>query len=416
MLGLIILVVFVLVVALVAKRLSTTMVTAPMLFIAFGFLLSKLQLFDHQGVDESLHLVAEIALILLLFLDAAKLDVAALRRRHTWPVRMLVIGLPLTILFGTLAAWVFVPGWPLVALALLASILAPTDAALGDAVISNPAVPERARRALTVESGVNDGLALPAVLLFASLTAQVSEPNAADWLIFGGMQLLLGPLVGAATGLAGGFLVMRAHDHNFSSEPFEGIGVIALAGIAYLLATLVGGNGFISAFVAGLGFGYMVKGGCKFVYEFTEGEGQLLSWGAFFLIGLVLVPEAISHLTWPILAMILVSLFVVRPFAIWVSLIGTDASWRTRLFFGWFGPRGLATALFALLILQQIDHDFGKPILMIAINAVWISALLHGLSAAPGAKWFAARCGPGDEFSETEPASTSAMPLITKEH
>ena len=138
----------------VAKRLATSLLTAPMIFIAFGFLLSKLELFDHEGAEEALHLVAEIALILLLFLDAAKINFGALRRDHVWPVRMLSLGLPLAIVLGTAAAWLFLPGWSFVALALLASILAPTDAALGDAVISNPAVPEQARRALTVESGI----------------------------------------------------------------------------------------------------------------------------------------------------------------------------------------------------------------------------------------------------------------------
>ena len=189
-----------------------------------------------------------------------------------------------------------------------------------------------------------------------------------------------------------------------------------MAGVAYLGATLIGGNGFIAAFVAGLCFGYVVKGACKFVFEFTESEGQLLSWGAFFLIGLALVPEAINHLTWPIFAMILVSLFVVRPIAIWISLIGTDASVPTRLFFGWFGPRGLATALFALLVAKQIDHELAEPILMIAVNAVWISALLHGLSAVPGAKWYAAHIEGRGDCSESEPVVETAVPMVTKDH
>ncbi|MDP6342589.1 MAG: cation:proton antiporter, partial [Alphaproteobacteria bacterium] len=154
--------------AMIAKRLASTVLTAPMAFIAFGFLLSITGWLPHQAAEASLHLVAEIALILLLFLDAAQIDLAALRQRHVWPVRMLAVGLPLSIALGTLAAWPFLPGWPLAAVALVAAILAPTDAALGQAVVSNPAVPDRPRRALTVESGLNDGLALPAVLLFAS--------------------------------------------------------------------------------------------------------------------------------------------------------------------------------------------------------------------------------------------------------
>ena len=158
-----------------------------------------------------------------------------------------------------------------------------------------------------------------------------------------------------------------------------------------MAAGLIGGNGFIAAFAAGLGFGAIVRGKCAFVYEFTEGEGQILSWTSFFLIGVVLVPEAIAHLTLLTLILILTSLLVVRPLAIWLSLMGTDAATNTRLFMGWFGPRGLATALFALLVAEQLDHELAEQVLHIAINAVWISAILHGLTAAPFAKWYGAR-------------------------
>ncbi|MEP3266384.1 MAG: cation:proton antiporter, partial [Hyphomicrobiales bacterium] len=145
----------------VAKRLSTTVLTAPMLFIAFGLIMSHAGLFPLGEMEETLHLVAEIALVILLFLDAAKTDIAALRVRFVWPARMLLIGLPLSIVFGSIAAWLLLPTWPLVAVVLVAAIFAPTDAALGQAVVSNPIVPDRVRRALTVESGLNDGLALP---------------------------------------------------------------------------------------------------------------------------------------------------------------------------------------------------------------------------------------------------------------
>ena len=412
--GLLILTVFAAGFAMVAKRLSSTILTAPMVFIAFGFLLSQTDLLPHAEAEAILHLVAEIALIVLLFLDAAQIDLNALRKRHVWPVRMLAIGLPLSIVLGAVAAWPFLPGWPIVAVALVASILAPTDAALGQAVVTNPVVPERSRRALTVESGLNDGLALPAVLLFASLTAQVMDQDSTNWLVFGAKQLLLGPLVGVVAGLVGGFALLRAKERDLTSDAFEGVGAIALAATAYLGANAIGGNGFISAFVAGLCFGNVVKGSCKFVYEFTESEGLLLTWGAFFLLGLAVVPEALNHLTWSTLAIILISLFVVRPLAIWVSLAGTDASATTRLFFGWFGPRGLATALFALLVVPQISHDLAEPILALAVNAVWISALLHGLSAQPGAKWYAARIKKSGDCPETKPVKISAKPLITR--
>ncbi len=395
--------------SMITKRLSATIVTAPMVFLAFGYLMSRTGLLGHGQAEAALHIVAELALVILLFLDASQINLKALFDEHTWPTRMLFIGLPLSMAIGTFFTWLFFPQWPLFALALAAVILAPTDAALGQAVVTNPLVPGRVRRALTVESGLNDGLALPVILLFASLTAMGQD--GAQWLIFGAKQLVLGPLVGIGVGLMGGAALRYVQKRGWVEESVEGIGAIALAGIAYLGATAIGGNGFIAAFVAGLGFGSIVKGHCKFVYKFTESEGQMLSWSAFFLLGLALIPEAIAHLTWPMLAVILTSLFIVRPLAIWLSLSGTKALPMTRLFFGWFGPRGLATALFALLVVHDLDMEYGETILHLAVNAVWISALLHGVTALPAAKWYSAKCSAMDDCAESEAIKNSAKPL-----
>lgn len=389
MIGLLVLALFTIAYSMLAKRLANTMVTAPILFLGFGFLLSTTGLMPKAGAEEALHLVAELALIVLLFLDAAQINLKTLRQRHIWPLRMLTVGLPLTLVIGTLAAWPFLPGWPLVGIALVAAILTPTDAALGQAVVTNESVPDRARRALSVESGLNDGLALPAILLLASLAISEADQGSTNWAWFGAKQLIFGPLVGCAAGLSGGKILIWAKDHNTTADTYEGIGALALAGAAYLAATAIDGNGFIAAFVAGIAFGHVVKGRCKFVYEFTEGEGQLLTWAAFFLLGLTLMPEALQYLTLPMFGLIMTSLFIVRPLAIYLSLIGTDAQASTRLFFGWFGPRGLATALFALLVVPRIDPGLAEPVLHIAINTVWISALLHGISAAPGAHFYA---------------------------
>lgn len=404
---------FTLAFSMIARRISATAVTPPMVFLGFGFLLSQAGVMASSDAEQLLHVVAEVALVILLFLDAAQIDMKALQQDHKWPVRMLVIGLPISIVLGTLAAWPFLSEWPLYAVALVAAILAPTDAALGQAVVTNPVVPERARLTLTVESGLNDGLALPIILLFASLTASMSGPDETNWVLFAVSQLVLGPTVGVCVGVVGGQVLLWAKARNFTSEAYEGVGAIALAGTAYLAATQIGGNGFIAAFVAGLTFGHVVKGSCRFIYEFTEGEGHLLTWGAFLLIGLVLVPEAIAHLTWQMLALILVSLFIVRPVAIWLSLIGTGASAPTRLFFGWFGPRGLATALFALLVVGQIDHVYAEPVLAIAINALWISALLHGLSAHAGARWYAQKIEAMGQCPEMKAVEAAAKPLAT---
>lgn len=390
-------------VTLVGRRLSSSIITAPMLFLGLGYMLVSLSIFDSEAAEHSLHLVAEVTLIILLFLDASQIDLRALKQQHVWPQRMLTIGLPLAVVFGTVVAWLFLPGWPLVTLALIASLLAPTDAALGQAVVSNKLVPERVRRGLTVESGLNDGMALPLVLLFASLTGEVLEAESRNWILFGAGQLILGPIAGILVGGCGATAMLFANRRGWTSDVFEGIAALALAGTAYLFASEIGGNGFIAAFVAGLTLGNIIKGRCKFLFEFTESEGQLLMWTAFFLLGVALLPEAIAQLTPAILGIILVSLFFVRPVAIWISLMGTDAAPSTRLFFGWFGPRGLATALFALLILPQIGGEYAETILAIAINAVWISALLHGVSAAPLGRIYGEMVAKQGDCAEKQP-------------
>jgi NhaP-type Na+/H+ or K+/H+ antiporter len=376
-----------------AKSLSNTIITAPIVFIALGLVMSQLGILEVHGSEEVLYLIAEIALIILLFLDASQIDLRRLRKQNAWPLRMLLIGLPLSIVLGTLAGFIFFPHWPLAMIALVAAIMAPTDAALGEAVVSNEAVPKNERQTLTVESGLNDGLALPIILFLASLVAMSNSPENDNlyWLIFGASQVLMGIVVGLFMGWSSGRLFLFGESRELTSHVYQGIGVLALTGTSYLMATLLGGNGFISAFVAGLAFGNIVKGHCRFIYQFTESEGQMLVWAAFIVVGLGLLPEAVEHLTLPVAGYILVSLFLVRPIAIYLSLIGTTAKPITRLFLGWFGPRGLATALFALIVSEKIVGDYGNAVLVIAINAVWMSALMHGLTAAPGAKWYGNR-------------------------
>ena len=405
MLGLSIICVVTMAYCLMGRRLSSTIITAPMIFLALGALVAESGLVDPERAERLLHPVAEVALVVLLFLDAAQTDFKALRQRNVWPVRMLVFGLPLSLIIGGIAGSFLMPGWPLVAIFLVAAILAPTDAALGQPVVTNEAVPIRPRRALIVESGLNDGLALPLVLLFASLTAEEMATSDASWLYFAANQIILGPIAGGLVGWLGGVVLIHAQNRNLTSETFEGIAALALAGLSYLLASQIGGNGFIAAFISGLAFGAIAQDRCNFIYEFVEGEGQLLSWLAFLLLGAALVPEAIAHLTWPVLALILTSLFIVRPLAIWLSLIGSEASSLSRLFFGWFGPRGLATALFALLVLDIVPHELGEEVLHIAVNAVWISALLHGITAAPAAGWYGKRVADMAPCPETQSVS-----------
>jgi len=379
--------------ALVARRVSGWIVTPPLVFMILGLGLHRVGLLHVEDARHLLHILAEVTLVIVLFSDAAAINLEALRTRHVWPLRMLTVGLPLAILLGGGAAYLLLPSWTVWEIAVLAAILAPTDAALGQAVVTNPTVPERVRRALSVESGLNDGLALPAILFFGCLAVGgVHDQVQSNWLVYALQQIGLGCLAGAAVGWVGGSLMRWAARRGWSSETFEGLGVLALAALAFFAAETTHGNGFIAAFVAGLVFGHLMKGRCKFVFEFMETEGQALILLTFLLVGGSLLPGAIATVGARALILILISLFLVRPIAIWLSLLGTDADPVTRGFMGWFGPRGLATVLFALLVVADLDElARGEEILTIAVVAVGMSALLHGMSAAPAARWFGRR-------------------------
>ena len=389
--------------ALVAQRLSQSVVTGPMIAIGLGLVMALLLGREGTHLEGLLHLVAELTLVLVLFADAAMLRARDVRANALVPLRMLGIGLPLAMLFGYIAGRFLMPDWSGWEIALLAAILAPTDAALGQAVVTNLRVPERLRNALIVESGVNDGLALPAVLFFACVAVGGVHDNVqSNWVVFTAEQIGLGGLAGAAIGAAGGWLMTFALRRGLTTEIFEGIAVLALAALCYLLSIRVGGNGFLAAFVGGLTFGLVFEKKCKFIREFLETQAQLLVLGTFVLLGIAVAPDLLPALSPAWICLILLSLFVTRPLAIWLSLLGSKTTTSERLFLGWFGPRGLATALFALLVLKDFDRlKHGDEILLIAFLAVVISATLHGISAAP----IAARFGPSDTSPKSKNAS-----------
>jgi NhaP-type Na+/H+ or K+/H+ antiporter len=398
--------------ALVSDRFTDTIITAPMVFIAFGFVIGDggLGIADIAAEHSAIHLIAECTLILVLFSDAARIDLSRVKRDHNLPVRMLGMGLPLIIVAGTLTAALLFPQITIWEAALLAALLAPTDAALGQSVVSAPAVPIRIRQAINVESGLNDGIALPAVLLLATLAGATHESvEPSDWLHFGLMQVTLGPLIGLVVGYLGARLLDIAADRAWANDAYQGIGILALAVFLYVTAELIGGNGFIAAFIGGMVFGNTIRHPCTFLFEFMETEGTLLMLITFLVFGAVLLPEAIPHISPIIVLYAILSLTVIRMIPIAISLIGSDVRLPTQLFLGWFGPRGLASILFVLLILEESAVPHRHELLAITVITVPLSALLHGASAAPLANAYgrlAARLG---ECEENQP--TTELPL-----
>lgn len=372
--------------SLTAGRLGRTMITAPILFTLFGLAFGSTGLglidlsFDHGFV----HGLAEFTLIIVLFSDAARISGTKLREDPSLPVRLLLIGMPLIILFGTLTAFQLPFGLTIWEAALVAAILAPTDAALGQPVVENKSVPARIRRGLNVESGLNDGIALPVVLLFAacaSIGHAASDDR--DWLSFSLLQVTLGPLIGVLIGLVGGKLFNRAQAAGWLNTSAEGAGALGLALACFTGAELAGGNGFMSAFIGGLIFGNTLKSNCEFLFEFAEAEGKALILITFVLFGATLIPEVLSLFTWQVWLYAILSLTLIRGLAVALSLIGTKLDLASILFMGWFGPRGLASILFAVFIIE--DREMGAPdmILAIVFATVALSIILHGLTAQP---------------------------------
>jgi len=375
--------------AAISKKAERSPLTPPMFFVAIGFCLGGeglgwIQL-DLDG--EGIRFLAEMTLALVLFNDAARINLTCLRHEKSLPARLLGIAKPLTIAAGAAAAMAVLPGLGWTEALLLAAILAPTDASLAPAVVTTQRVPVRIRQSLNVESGLNDGIALPFVLVFVSMAGAHGEAgDASDWLRLAALAVTLGPLVGVAIGFVGGRVISWGTQSGWIGEAFQRIAGLGLAMLAFGAAELVGGNGFIAAFVAGLTLGNTARGVCKCLYEFGEAEGQLLNLLVFLVFGAAMLPEALSHLTGDVVLYVLLSLTVVRMVPVGLSLLGTGLRPASVAFLGWFGPRGLGSILFTLLVIEEGSLESGPFLAAVAVLTILGSILLHGLTAYPMAR------------------------------
>ena len=371
----------------ISGRLDRTVITGPMIFVAFGYLLSEkgFGLIEADIEHEFINLIAELTLIIVLFSDATRINLKLLRKEHDLPIRLLAIGLPLTILAGILFATMIFTEFGFWEAAVLATILAPTDAALAQVVLSGNKVPARIRQALNVESGLNDGMALPILLLFISLVENAGQTESIDyWLGFGGQQLILAPIIGIMVGYLGGQIIQLTTRNGWMSDSFQRLSALGIALLAYALAEYVGGNGFVSAFVAGLTLGNTARAVCNCIYEFAEAEGQFLILITFMIFGAVMLPPEIEHFTGSIILYCVLSLTIIRMLPVFISLIGTKVKFSTMLFIGWFGPRGVASILYALIIVEAVGIPMQSELVTITVATVFISVFVHGLSAFPG--------------------------------
>lgn len=381
--------------SLFSRAISTSILTLPILFTLLGLALSGSlkETVPPEFVSGAKTGLAEITLILVLFADASRVRFRRLVLEWQFPARMLIIGMPLTIALGTGVAFWLNPAAGLATALLTAAVLTPTDAALGQSVVASPDVPEHLGETINVESGLNDGLAFPFVLLSATLASSaLGESGPGSLALDALVEVILGPLAGIAVGWLSARAMDWSQDRGYMLESAGAVVFLVTAFAAYLLADAVHGNGFIAAFVAGMVFGNSYRHEIHFISEFMDGAGQLLTMSAFLVFGAFLLPDGLAHAgSWTVVLAVLF-LTLVRMAPIVLSLTGSGLSMREKLFLGWFGPRGLASILFMLLILDQFELPEEDTLLACVSLTVALSILLHGMSSAPLAR----RIGLGD--------------------
>jgi NhaP-type Na+/H+ or K+/H+ antiporter len=404
----------VLAVAAISRRLTGTPVTAAMVFVAIGVLVGPLVLdgVTSAPASEGVRRLAEATLAVVLFADASRINPRVLRREFAVPLRLLGIGLPLTIAVGTLLASVIFARLSLTEAIVLAILLAPTDAALGEAVVTEPRLPSRIRQGLNVESGLNDGICVP-LLLIALAAAEVEDKASSGHHAVRIVveQIGYGLVGGVAAGLAVTAVVMFAYRRHLVSDSWLQVIPVAGAGLAYGIAAALGGSGFIAAFIAGAIFGGLVSRESEQASRLSEELGELLGGVTFLTFGAVLLGPALEHVSWQIVLYAVLSLTLARLLPVAIAMIGSGARTPTVAFLGWFGPRGLASIVFAVIVADEAHLPGAQTILVTTYVTIGLSVVAHGITAAPlarrYARWYEAHPRDARPVMESVPAPGS---------
>ena len=385
----------------VAGAIERTWISGAIIFTAFGLLIGPagLDMISFKADAETIRTLAELTLALVLFTDAAGADLVVLRKTEALPTRLLLMGLPMTIALGFGLAVFLFPKLSLLEAALLATMLSPTDAALGKAVVTNETVPAGIRQGLNVESGLNDGICVPILFLFLALaTGKAGEGG--PWqlaLILVAKEIGIGLAVGLSFTLVAGWLLKFAWRRHWLTETWIQVPILALALVCFATAQLLGGSGFIAAFSGGLLFGALAKKHREIFLRAAEGTGDTMALITWVIFGSAVVGHAMGHFSWEILVYAALSLTLIRMLPVFFTLAGLTVSTEGKLFIGWFGPRGLASIVFAVIVVNA-DVPNSGPIAMTVVCTILFSIISHGVSANPWAKglgerWQRARRG-----------------------
>ena len=386
--------VFILVYSSVSRRLEMSPVSGAVVYTLFGLVFGPVCLgwLQLDVEREGLSLIAELTLSVVLFTDAANVNLKVLRKNLGLPVRLLLVGLPLTIVLGHFAGQWLLGGLGFFSLAILATMLAPTDAALGKAVVSDESVPKRIRESLNVESGLNDGICVPILFVFLTLVAPAGESvNTAGLAIrLIAEEIGIGLLCGVGITFVANHLLRAASRANWISETWGQWSIVALSTTCFAVAQLLGGSGFIAAFCGGILFGAMASGDKHATLLESECMGDLLSLFTWVVFGACFVGQGLASVTGPVILYAILSLTVVRMLPVFLCLSGTGLSTGEKLFSGWFGPRGLASIVFGVIVAGAAVPG-GDTLAACVVCTVTFSILAHGVSANPLIKLLASR-------------------------
>jgi len=356
-----------------------------MLFGPFGF-----NLLAAGPGTEGYTLLAQLALTVILFNQAAKLDPGKVFRRGHVTFRLLVIGIPLTLVLGTLTAAVLLPVLPWWEAVCLAAIVAPTEAALIEALIEDHRVPERVRNALSVESGFYDGFALAVLLAALALASAQTDERPRDWTWFVVRTELVSLVIGAVVGLLGAVVIAWSRRREWMNETWAQLATLAVALICFELGERMHASGFVAAFTGGLAFAVVARrSNTEVSNQVSDATAQLLELLVFAMFGAFAVIDAWQHASWRVVLFCVMALFGVRAIAVLVALIRTDLPTYSRLFIGWFGPRGIGTVVLALLVIERGEIQHPDLLTQAGVIAVTLSLVLHSVTAPLGIRRYA---------------------------
>jgi NhaP-type Na+/H+ or K+/H+ antiporter len=386
-----ILAIFVFLYSLVAGRVDRSVLSGPIIFVAAGFLMGPMGL-GWLGGGESradLRHLADLTLAIVLFTDAANSNLSILKRGFGIPTRLLLLGLPGSIALGFGLALVMFDVLTVFEAAILGTMLAATDAALGKGVFGNQAVPGRLREGLNVESGLNDGLCVPILFVFVALEL-ATETRIGEGLVLKLLaeELGIGLLAGVGTAMVGSWLLGLCYRRGWVTPIWIQVTVAALAIACFAIAQSLGGSGYIAAFTGGMLVGHRGRGKKHDILIGAEGIGETLALLTWLMFGYAVIGQVFPQFTWPIFAYALLSLTVVRMLPVYLSMTGSGEPVHNRLFLGWFGPRGLASIVFAVIVLDRDLHG-SEFIALVVTCTVFVSLVLHGVTANPLADWIA---------------------------